>query len=376
MADNTILDAGAGGDTIATDDIAGVKHQRVKIEYGADGSATDVSDANPLPVDDAGGSLTVDDGGGSLTVDGTVAVSSLPALGAGTANIGDVDVLTVPAPLSTTGGGTEAAAQRVTIANDSTGVLSVDDNGASLTVDGSVTLGANSGVDVGDVTINNAAGGAAVNIQDGGNSITIDGTVAVSSLPALAAGSANIGDVDVLSVVPGTGATALGKAIDSAAGATDTVVGAGALRDDVLATLTPADGDYTHLRTNARGALWAQLDAPPTGSGILVARNIDVDETEDAIKASAGTLWGYFFANLASSVRFVKLYDATVASVTVGSTTPFLTLPIPAGAAGHIDLARGIPFATAITVAATTGIGDADAGAPGANEVVFNAYYT
>lgn len=36
---------------------------------------------------------------------------------------------------------------------------------------------ANSGVDIGDVTINNASGGSAVNIQDGGNSITVDGSV-------------------------------------------------------------------------------------------------------------------------------------------------------------------------------------------------------
>lgn len=33
------------------------------------------------------------------------------------------------------------------------------------------------GVDIGDVTVNNAAGAAAVNIQDGGNSITVDGSV-------------------------------------------------------------------------------------------------------------------------------------------------------------------------------------------------------
>ena len=37
------------------------------------------------------------------------------------------------------GGGTEAAALRVTIANDSTGVVSVDDGGGALTVDGTVT---------------------------------------------------------------------------------------------------------------------------------------------------------------------------------------------------------------------------------------------
>lgn len=87
--------------------------------------------------------------------------------------------------LALTGGGTETGALRVTIANNSTGVVSVDDNGSSLTVDGTVaatqsgtwTLGANSGVDIGDVTINNASGGSAVNIQDGGNSITVDGTI-------------------------------------------------------------------------------------------------------------------------------------------------------------------------------------------------------
>jgi len=50
VADNTPLNPGTGGDVIASDDIAGVKHQRVKIQFGADGSATDVSSANPLPV--------------------------------------------------------------------------------------------------------------------------------------------------------------------------------------------------------------------------------------------------------------------------------------------------------------------------------------
>jgi len=71
---------------------------------------------------------------------GNVDVVTLPALVAGSANIGDVDVLTVPAPLSTSGGGTEATALRVTLATDSTGVVSVDDNGGALTVDGTVSV--------------------------------------------------------------------------------------------------------------------------------------------------------------------------------------------------------------------------------------------
>lgn len=51
MADNTVLNAGAGGDTIASDDIGGVKFQRMKLIHGTDGvNAGDVSNVNPLPV--------------------------------------------------------------------------------------------------------------------------------------------------------------------------------------------------------------------------------------------------------------------------------------------------------------------------------------
>lgn len=49
MADNFAITPGAGV-TIAADDISSVWHQRVKISAGADGSATDVSAAAPLPV--------------------------------------------------------------------------------------------------------------------------------------------------------------------------------------------------------------------------------------------------------------------------------------------------------------------------------------
>ncbi len=41
------------------------------------------------------------------------------------------------------------------------------------------------GVDIGDVTVNNASGASAVNIQDGGNSITIDGSVSVTGSVAV-----------------------------------------------------------------------------------------------------------------------------------------------------------------------------------------------
>lgn len=51
MADNTVINAGAGGDTIGDDDIGGVKYQRVKLITGVDGTNDgDVANSNPLAV--------------------------------------------------------------------------------------------------------------------------------------------------------------------------------------------------------------------------------------------------------------------------------------------------------------------------------------
>lgn len=44
-----------------------------------------------------------------------------------------------------------------------------------------VLASAQPGVDIGDVTVNNAGGVAAVNVQDGGNSLTVDGTVTANA---------------------------------------------------------------------------------------------------------------------------------------------------------------------------------------------------
>lgn len=87
MSDNT---SQQGTDTIATDDVAGVKYQRVKVTFGVDGAATDASASNPLPVDASVSSLP------------DVVVSTLPPLAAGTNNIGDVDIATMPAADKTT----------------------------------------------------------------------------------------------------------------------------------------------------------------------------------------------------------------------------------------------------------------------------------
>lgn len=167
---------------------------------------------------DANGVQAIQDNGGSITVDGTVTV-----------NVGltDAQLRASAVPVS---GTFFQATQPVSIAV----AVPVTDNAGSLTVDGTFwqatqpvsaaalplpagaatsALQTQPGVDIGDVTINNAGGAAAVNIQDGGNSVTVDGvffqatqpiSAAALPLPAGAATSAlqtqpgvDIGDVTI-----------------------------------------------------------------------------------------------------------------------------------------------------------------------------------
>lgn len=121
---------------------------------------------------------------------------------------------------------------------------------------------------------------------------------------------------------------------------------------------------------------------PHTNGGLSVARILDSDETEDEVKATAGVLYKLRITNRTTTIRYVKLYDATAAVTVVGTTTPLDTIPIPGG--GSADLATvitenygayGLTFATALSIATTTGFADNDTGAPGANDVIVSAYY-
>jgi len=79
--------------------------------------------------------------------------------------------------------------------------VNIQDGGNSITVDGSLSVSPSPGVDIGDVTVNNGSGAAAVNIQDGGNAITVDGSVTAVAQPGV-----DIGDVTVNN---GSGAAAV-----------------------------------------------------------------------------------------------------------------------------------------------------------------------
>lgn len=105
MADNVAITAGAGT-TVATEDVAGVHHQKVKVEFGGDGVATLVETGVGLPVETELTTGDLDSGGGTDTraVVGLVGSAS----GGGALIPGDatnglfVQVKTMPAAARTT----------------------------------------------------------------------------------------------------------------------------------------------------------------------------------------------------------------------------------------------------------------------------------
>lgn len=79
---------------------------------------------------------------------------------------------------------------------------------------------------------------------------------ATEPTPAIGTHAVTLSSTTITSLVPGTAATSLGKAIDAVAGATDTGIANLAQRVDTPAALTPANGDYFLLRGNNLGQLW------------------------------------------------------------------------------------------------------------------------
>jgi hypothetical protein len=149
MADHVVLDAGSGGDTIAADDVAGVKYQLVQLVKGADGGAkTLITGTDALPVD---------------------VIAALPA-------------------------GSNAIGK----------------------------LAANSGVD--------------------------------------------IGDVDVTSIVPGTGASNLGKAEDASHTSADVGVFILGVRRDAPTSGVSADGDYCSFNFDSNGRCYVACDTHNIGT--------------------------------------------------------------------------------------------------------------
>jgi hypothetical protein len=111
-----------------------------------------------------------------------------------------------------------------------------------------------------------------------------------------------------------------------------------------------------------------------TDLGLTKYRNIDLDETGVSVTSSATNLYGWYLFNAASAIRYVKLYNKATAA-TVGTDTPYMTIPLPAGGGANVMMDIPIPFTLGLSAGATTGVADNNTGAPAANEVIVHLFY-
>ena len=255
--------------------------------------------------------------------------------------------------------GTDAAldVSAATVTVDNAGTFAVQISDTSFAVaDGNalgegVLIQGDDGTDRKNINVDATTGDVQVDVT---NTVTVD------------LGANNDVTIDNSSIV---------KAEDATHNSGDAGVMSLAVRNDTLAALAGTDGDYAPVQVNALGAVFTQ-PSPNTSGGLSIFRSIDLDESEEEVKGTAGQIYSISATNSNASVRYLKVYNATAATVVVGTTTPVMTLAIPPSDSGFFyKWEMGIEMGTAITVAATTGVADNDTGAPGANEVICQVWY-
>ncbi len=229
-------------------------------------------------------------------------------------------------------GGVGTGVQRVTLANDSTGVIATVNTVGTISTSvvpgtGATHLGkaedaAHTTGDTGVMVFGvrrdadtslvdttgdyapfqlNAAGSLKVAITSGagsgGTSIAdaaaftraTTSVTPVAGVVETAAPTLTNGNTGALSLTTG-GAVRVAVASGGVAGVVEDAVASGTaegilgilVRDDALATLTPVDGDYTVARTNARGAMWVALDSTAAQTVTLAAGTATNEVVGDA----------------------------------------------------------------------------------------------
>jgi hypothetical protein len=438
MVDNVVANAGSGGATFASDDIASVHYPRVKVTWGPDGTANDadVASGKALPVQ-------IRTPLGDSAMDDTLDAIKVVGQANSGVDIGDVDVTSVVPGVGATNLGKAEDAAHTT---GDTGVMALGVRQAADTplsgADGDyepLQMDANGHLKVevfdgGDSHTVDNAGTFAVQVD--GDALTalqlIDDVVATDDTSTHATGTTK-GAVMMAAAAPTDGSVdandlgAVAMSTDRRLHVDSQIVGQdanltvdlGATDNAVLDAIQAAveimdDWDETNRAavnlisgqagiaggtgvdgaTVPRVTLATDVGLPAgaslvgdvgisgarTSGGTTLYKNIDVDESEDQVKGTAGQVYWIHAINLTASVVYLKFYNATAATVVVGTTAPDLTFPVPTqgdtnGAGFNFAVPNGIAFGTAITIAATTGLADNDSGAPAANALVVNLGY-
>ena len=340
MADNT---SQTGNDTISTDDIAGVKVQRVKVQFGADGSATDVSPTNALPIaavrSDGEGIVGTDGAQQQLHVNelGRLKVSTLP--GEYSAITGSITAIQATIGTPVAGGTVIADVSRASNVNMfCTGTFA----GVNVTFEGSIeTTGENwfgvQGVRTNANTVETATG-------------------ALSAAPAYA-WELSVNALKRIRV----------RATARTSGTQNWTILPGAYATE------PIPAVQTHPVTISgtwNVGLNARSDAGTTMHKLLSAATTNAT----SVKTSAANLYACQFSNTGASAAYIKFYNKASAP-TVGTDVPVKVICVPAGQYADFDSAIPPRFTTGLAYAITGAYADNDTTAVALGQVIVNIDY-
>jgi hypothetical protein len=390
MADNLTVQPDHGSTTeeiLSFDELAGaVLVQRVKIQHGVDGTATDASSLNPLPVT---GTMAIS-GTPAVTISGTptVSVSSMPADTTGTyledsAHVsGDRGALMLGIRRDTDSPSVDADGDYAPFLFDEEGRGKVSTKPASFPiVSGNITA---------------VAGTLAADVSRASNVMLMMNTSALAGHNCTFEGS--------LDSTNGTdGVWFVVQAIRSNANTIETATGALAATPAYAWEMSVNGLAWVRVRATAHTsgtATWkiqrgsyatepipaAQISGTQPVSGAVTATVTPATPTAyhlssaattnaTAVKASAGTVYGITVSNANAAARYLKLYNKATAP-TVGTDIPILTVPIPATGLASVNFgALGHRLSTGIGIALTTGMAYTDATAVALNEIEVTMAY-
>ena len=399
MANNTIVNATttAGGDVIATEDVAGVKYELIKIYDATVGSTTPITTSFGLAVN------VMSTVAQTVTVQGTSSVNVLGAI-PGTSAV--YLVSTQPLTFTATVQGSSSVTPLTALPGTSA-VYLVSTQPLTLTA----TVQGTSSVNLltGGVVTATVQGTSSVSLLSGGTvTATVQGTSSVSvlgggtistftnitsTLPHAVTQSSAPWTVNVSSVgtLAGTTSVNLGQttaaysipvvlpAAAQAISGTVTVQGTSSV--NVLGlipgtTQVNVVSSAVHSVNLLGGATISSYAIGATAGGVSLGRRLCISTgvNTSIVKSSAGQVFGWWAGNTSAAVSYLKLANASSA-VQISSAAILLTIPIPTNnqAYGYFD--QGIPFSTGIFSACTANLGDADNTSIGNSTTVYQVMF-
>ena len=323
MADNVGYTPGTGA-TVAADEIAGVLHQRVKIGIGTDGSATDVSSSNPMPVT---GTVTANTGLTQPLTDVQLRAAAVPVSGT---FFQATQPVSIAASVPVTGPATDAQLRAT-----------------PLPISGTVTANTGLSQPLTDAQLRASAvpvSGPLTDTQLRATAIQIQGTVSGTAVPVSGTFFQATQPVSIAASVAVTGPLTDAQLRAADVPVTGTVTAntpsTGAIGFPVLAQATQVGGsDGTNLRilkTDSSGELQVDVvsSALPSGAATettlaavevdtsainnklaaLSTRVLDNESSGTPVRAIGQEIWNVSFSEVGASVISPQFQSPTIGS--------------------------------------------------------------